>query len=73
MSLLLSASEIEALTGGLVQPAAQLRELHRQGFYRARRSRITGEIILERVNYDAVSAGAVPPKGRRTPEPQVQP
>jgi hypothetical protein len=35
--------------------AAQLRELHRQGFARARRDRL-GRVILERAHYDAVAA-----------------
>lgn len=38
--LILTADEIQALTGGYVAPAAQLRELHRQGFFRARRSKL---------------------------------
>lgn len=59
--LTLSAEELKHLTGGYEQPAAQLRELHRQGFYRARRSRVTGEVILERAHYDAVAAGSSAP------------
>jgi hypothetical protein len=56
----LTAAEIERLTGGYKRPADQLRELHRQGFYRARRGRVTGEVILERAHVDAVAAGQVP-------------
>lgn len=57
--ILLSAAEIQLVTGGYLRPGDQLRELHRQGFYRARRSRITGRIVLERAHYAAVCAGAV--------------
>lgn len=53
MSLVLSAEELIALTG-YRRSAEQLAELHRQGFYRARRSPATGAIILERAHYDAV-------------------
>lgn len=50
------AEQIERMTG-YKQAARQLTELHRQGFWRARRARVTGEVILERPHYDAVSAG----------------
>ena len=55
----LSAETIERLTG-YKRPADQLRELHRQGFWRARRAKVTGEVILERPHYDAVAAGLQP-------------
>lgn len=55
MDLLLSAAEIEAVTG-YRQPSRQLAELRRQGFLRARRNRL-GEVVLERGHYDAVVAG----------------
>lgn len=58
MDLLFSFDEVVKLTGGYVAPAAQLRELHRQGFFRARRSNVTGAVILERSHYDAVTRGA---------------
>lgn len=63
----LSAPEIQKLTG-YAQPARQLHELHRQGFYRARRSPTTGVVILERAHYDAVCAGA-----RQESTPRVRP
>lgn len=52
--LTLSADEIIDLTGGYVLPAKQLAELRQQGFWRARRSRLDGRVILERPHYDAV-------------------
>jgi hypothetical protein len=52
----LLTSEIQSVTG-YKRPIDQLRELHRQGFYRARISKVTGRVILERPHYDAVSAG----------------
>lgn len=52
----LTESELMAITG-YQRPACQLRELQRQGFWRARRSRITGKVILERTHYDAVCRG----------------
>lgn len=68
-SLILSAEEIQTVTR-YRQPAAQLRELHRQGFWRARRSRATGEVILERAHYEAVCTDAPTRKGgRREPPP----
>ena len=62
----LSDSELEQVTG-YKRASDQLVELHRQGFYRARRSPTTGHIILERVHYDAVCAGA-----RQVQEPRVR-
>ncbi len=55
----LSSAEIERIAGGYKRPGDQLRELHRQGFHRARIGRVTGQVILERPHYDAVCAGAV--------------
>lgn len=62
----LPAEQIQRMTG-YKRPADQLRELHRQGFYRARRAKVTGEVILERPHYDAVAAGIQPstPQGNR--------
>ncbi|KQT10994.1 hypothetical protein [Ramlibacter sp. Leaf400] len=57
MEVLLSSAQIEQLTG-YKRPGDQLRELKARGFYRARRARVTGEVILERPHYDAVCAGA---------------
>jgi Domain of unknown function (DUF4224) len=53
--LLLTPEELLALTG-YRRPAAQLAELHRQGFARARQDRI-GRVVLERAHYLAVCAG----------------
>jgi hypothetical protein len=55
LPLTLTPDELQALTG-YRQPVRQLAELHRQGFYRARRS-VLGGVVLERAHYDAVSAG----------------
>lgn len=55
--LILAGEEVKRVSGGYSQPAKQLAELHRQGFWRARRSKITGEVILERAHYDAVCSG----------------
>jgi hypothetical protein len=57
MSVTLSSDEVQAAAGGYKRPAEQLRELHRRGFYRAYRSKVTGEIVLERPHYDAVCQG----------------
>lgn len=68
MSVTLSPDEIQQLTG-YRQPGKQLQELLRRGFYRARRSGVTGEVILERPHYDAVCAGAtVEPGGATRPK-----
>ena len=54
----------------------ELAELLRQGFSRARRSRTTGEVILERSHYDAVCGGqrqnAAPQLRLRTQAPQLR-
>lgn len=55
-NLTLAPAEIEALTG-YVQPAKQVEELRRQGFWRARRNQ-AGAVVLERRHYEAVCAGA---------------
>ena len=56
MSLTLTPEDLLTLTGSK-QPAAQLAELHRQGYWRARRAPITGRVILERAHYEAVARG----------------
>jgi hypothetical protein len=53
----MSEAEIKQITG-YKRPGDQLAELRRQGFHRARRSRTTGHVILEREHYQAVCAGA---------------
>jgi len=69
-SLLLSEPELRAVTG-YVQPARQLEELRRQGFYRARRDRM-GRVILERGHYDAVIAGERAPANDSRAQPRVR-
>jgi hypothetical protein len=54
--ILLCEAEIKAITG-YRQAASQLKELHAQGFYRARRAPTTGKIVLERAHYDAICQG----------------
>ncbi|WP_369662451.1 DUF4224 domain-containing protein [Variovorax sp. V15] len=54
---ILTKTELIELTG-YRRAAEQLTELRRQGFYRARRSRVDGSVILERPHYDAVCTGA---------------
>lgn len=67
----LSRSEVERLTG-YKRPGDQLRELRDRGFYRARRAKVSGEVILERPHYDAVAAGTVPANHDQH-VPQVKP
>lgn len=66
--IIMSEAELRTITGYKRQQE-QLSELHRQGFYRARRSKATGDIILERAHYDAVCGAANEPKTR---EPMVR-
>ncbi len=72
MSLLLTQDELFELTG-YKQPTAQVEELKRQGFYRARRNP-AGTVVLERAHYEAVCSGLTVGGGvlRKTrPEPQL--
>ena len=55
--LTLTPAEIAEVTG-YRQPAAQLRALLERGFWLARRSPITGHVILDRAHYEAVCQGA---------------
>lgn len=64
----LTRTEIRELTG-YKRANEQMAELLRQGFYRARRSRLDGSVILERPHYDAICAGARPP----TNSPKLRP
>lgn len=57
MESTLSADEIERLSGGYTRPAEQLRELLKLGYWRARRSKLNGKVILERPHFEAVSRG----------------
>jgi hypothetical protein len=66
----LSPAEIQAVTGGYKRASDQLRELHRQGFYRARIGRVSGQVILERAHYDAICAGGLQAGSDR---PRVRP
>lgn len=70
-STTLSEEEIIKITGGYKRQSAQLAELHRQGYFRARRSKLTGAVVLEREHYLAVCAGpkAVP----QMPRPKLLP
>lgn len=54
IDILLTAAELVTLTG-YRSPAAQLRELHRQGYTRACRPRL-GPVVLPRAHYEAVNA-----------------
>lgn len=74
MNLVLSRSELHQVTG-YKRPGDQLAELRRQGFYRARFSKVLGEVILERAHYDAVCAGralAAEPDRPRVRIPQLR-
>lgn len=68
--LTLTDDELVAITG-LRRPSAQLDELRRQGFHRARRSPATGRVILERAHYQAVASGVTAPTA--VPAPQLRP
>jgi hypothetical protein len=61
VALTLTHDELIELTGYRLA-TRQLAELKRQGFYRARRSPVTGRVILERGHYDAIiQAGTAKP------------
>lgn len=64
--------EIERITGGLTLPRCQVKELQKQGYWRARLVR--GKCILERAHYNAVCAGAVAPgtEAQDTSRPKVR-
>jgi hypothetical protein len=55
-TLTLSDAELVEASGGYKRPADQLRELHRLGYFRARRSKVTGRVVLERGHYAVVKA-----------------
>lgn len=71
MTVTLTDEEVQALAGGLKQPARQLAELKRQGYWRARRASITGRVVLERAHYEAVCAGEK--RAARAQAPQLRP
>jgi hypothetical protein len=68
--LTLTDAELEELTGGLTQPAAQLRRLRERGYYRAWRSKVTGRVVLERAHAEAVQAGR---DTMKPPAPKLRP
>ena len=70
LQLLLRPHELEALTG-YSQPSRQLIELHRQGFWRARRLPVTGALVLERDHYSAVCAGIGVADKHARPRPKL--
>ena len=70
MSLLLTEAELREITG-YRQESKQLIELHRQGFFRARRTSM-GMVILERAHYEAVCAGNTAKPSTQRPTPRLQ-
>lgn len=68
-SILVSHDELVKLTG-YRRHAEQIRELKRQGFWRARQARGDGYVILERAHYEAVCAGMTGSGVRVRPEPE---
>lgn len=68
--LVLDDAEVQKLTG-YKRHAQQLAELHRLGFWRARRAPVTGRVILERAHYEAVCAGEAAPAGRGREKPRA--
>lgn len=70
VSLTLDRAELLLLTD-YMQPAKQLAELLRQGFYRARIGR-AGAVILERAHFEAVCAGNAAPAGPRVRPPKLR-
>lgn len=69
MTITLSEAEIVGITG-YTQPKAQVEELRRQGFFRARKSPATGKVILEREHFNSVCRGGDLPE--RNQRPQVR-
>jgi hypothetical protein len=65
--LLMTPEELVSLTG-YTRSSAQVEELHRQGFVRARRNAL-GTVVLERAHYLAVCSGTF---GGRVPEPELR-
>lgn len=71
MSIILTDNEVEQITG-YKRASEQIPELHRQGFYRARRSKTTGDVILERAHYDAICAAGHAANDHRAREPMLR-
>lgn len=74
MEARLTSVEVQQITG-YRQPGKQLAELLAMGFWRARRSRLTGAVILERAHYEAVCRGidSKPVERPRLHKPSVRP
>ena len=72
MEAVLTKAELDRVTG-YTRHAEQLRELLKMGFWRARRSKVTGAVILERAHYEAVCRGERQPAGTPSRRPQLQP
>ena len=70
-TLVLSDIELQSLTG-YKRAKDQIPELQRQGFYRARQSKATGAVILERAHYEAVCTGRMAANESRAKEPMVR-
>jgi hypothetical protein len=68
MSAILETAELISITG-YRRASEQVAELHRQGFFRARRAPSDGSVILERAHYDAVCKGDTKPAN----EPRLRP
>ncbi|MCK9687356.1 hypothetical protein [Scleromatobacter humisilvae] len=69
--LLLTAEEVSAVTG-YVKPALQVRELHKQGFIRARVN-VRNEVILERAYFDAICRGVAVATQAAPERPRIVP
>lgn len=69
----LSAQEIERVSGGYKRASDQLRALHARGFYRAYIGKVTRQVILERPHYDAVCAGQGQASNDEQHQPKVRP
>lgn len=67
--ILLGEDEIRALAGGYVRADKQLHELHARGFTRARRSPLSGRVVLERSHYLAVTVGPSQLEAQNVPRP----
>jgi hypothetical protein len=66
--LILSADELQALTGrSSKRPAIQLEILQKRGFHRAHIN-AGGRLVLERAHYDAICRGETGPAERRRPQ-----
>jgi hypothetical protein len=72
--VILTPDEVRHLSGGYTQPASQLKALHRLGYWRAHRSKVTGAVVVERAHQDAVARGeSQPAKARLRPTPSLRP